>query len=159
MTRLLCILTVCVYLSACAPENAVDYCRDHHLYHVEHLDSLGTFSIVMGADGVLSSELDLPPTVVTESTEALLQDPSSVYTLQTARDCTAATSEVRLQGNALTASYVSQCGLDNKIGQLDVVLFDNMASLEELEVDVVTPVAHKHFAISRQCDRAIFRLE
>ena len=159
MTRLLFIFLCCAGISACTQDDEADYCRDHNLIHSEHLDSLGKLSIVMADDGLLSSELTLPESLSVDGLDERLQDPGSVYTLQTARDCAVATSDVRRQDNKLVAAYESQCGLDNKIGQLDVVLFDTLAALEELEVHVVTPVTQKRFAISRQCESAIFRLD
>ena len=159
MTRLLFILFCCMGFAACTTEDGVDYCKEHYLYHSEHLDSLGTLSISMTDDGRLTSELTLPASFSAEGLDEQLQNVGSVYSLQTVRDCAAATSSFGRQNNELIATYESQCGLDNKIGQLDVLLFDTLASLEELEVDVVTPVTQKHFAINRQCESAIFRLD
>lgn len=159
MTRLLLVVALGAIVSACTPDNDVDYCRDHYLYHADHLEGLGRLSISLSEDGVLSSDLLLPETSISDAAVDALQNVGSVYRLQTSRACTSATSDVRRQGSAILASYESQCGTDNKIGQLDVVLFDNLASLEELEVVVKTPVTQKRFAISRQCDSAIFRLD
>jgi hypothetical protein len=38
-------------------------------------------------------------------------------------------------------------------------LFDIISELEEVEAHFTTPVTQKRFAISRQCDSAIFRLQ
>ena len=159
MTRLSVILFACIVISACSGEEEVDYCKNHYLFHAEHSDEPGTLAITMVDDGTLNSVLTLPASTLPEDLDQQLQDSKFVYSLQTARECIAAKPAVRREDGQLIANYESSCGLDNKIGQLDVVLFDNLASLEELEVNVITPVTQKHFAISRQCASAIFRLD
>jgi len=159
VTRLYFILLSCLVMSACSGEKDVDYCKDHYLLHAEHRDELGLLAITMVDDGTLSSILTLPASVLTEGLDEQLKNSQSVYSLQTARDCAAATTAIRRENSKLIATYESKCGADNKIGQLDVVLFDTLTSIEELEVNVITPVTQKHFAISRQCESAIFRLE
>jgi hypothetical protein len=64
-----------------------------------------------------------------------------------------------MQSGTISASFESRCGAGNKIGQVDVLIFDSSPELEEVEVLVTTPATSKHFAISRQCDAAIFRLD
>ena len=159
MTRLSLILFACIVMSACTGEEEVDYCKDHYLFHAEHGDELGTLAITMVEDGTLNSILTLSASIFTEGLDQQLQDSQTVYSLQTERECAAATPAIRREDGYLIATYESICGLDNKIGQLDVVLFDNLPSLEEIEVDVVTPVTQKHFAIIRQCESAVFRLD
>jgi len=159
VTRLYFILLSCLVMSACSGEKDVDYCKDHYLLHAEHRDELGLLAITMMDDGTLSSILTLPASALTEGLDEQLENSQSVYSLQTAQDCAVTTTAIRRENNKLIATYKSNCGADNKVGQLDVVLFDTLPLLEELEVDVVTPVTRKHFAISRQCESAIFRLE
>ena len=159
MTKRHLVLLCCIALSACTEEDAVDYCRDHYLLHAGHQDGIGRLAVTMADNGILSSELTLPVSSLIDGVDGFLEDPQLVYTLQTSRDCAAATSTVRRLDSTVVATYESRCGIDNKIGQLDVVLFDTMASLDEIEVNVVTPVTQKHFAISRQCESAIFRLD
>ena len=159
MTRPSFILFACIVVSACTGEEDVDYCKNHYLFHAEHRDKLGTLAITMADDGTLNSVLTLSASTLAAGLDQQLQDSQTVYSLQTERECTAAAPAIRREDGQLIATYESSCGLDNKIGQLDVVLFDNLPSLEEIEVNVVTPVTQKHFAISRQCQSAIFRLE
>ena len=159
MTKRHLVLLCCIALSACTEEDAVDYCRDHYLLHAGHQDGLGMLTVTMADSGILSTELTLPASSLIDGIDELLEDPQLVYTLQTSSDCTAATSTVRRLDSTVVATYESRCGIDNKIGQMDVVLFDTLTTLEELEVNIVTPATQKHFAISRQCESAIFRLD
>jgi hypothetical protein len=159
VTRLSLILFVCIVMSACSGEEEVEYCKDHHLFHAEHRDELGTLAISMVDDGTLHSILTLPEPTLTEGLDQQLEDVQTVYSLKTERDCAAATPTIRRADGYLIATYESGCGTDNKIGQLDFVLFNTWPSLEEIEVNVVTPVTQKHFAIIRQCESAVFRLD
>jgi hypothetical protein len=62
-------------------------------------------------------------------------------------------------GEGREVNFAASCGLDNKIGQIDVVLFDHLEAIEEVVVSVATPATSKRFGISRQCDGPIFRLD
>lgn len=152
------LLTAFIGLAGCGIDKAPDFCKDHGDFHAAHRDELGTLSIVMNADGRLQSEVVLPIAVVGDSAAAVLKDVARVYSLQTSVECTVSTANVSAQDGQLRAHYESQCGTDNKIGQLDVHIFDALPRLEEIEVDITTPVARKHFAINRKCENAIFRL-
>ena len=150
----------CLLLVACVEEKAPEYCRNHAQFHGAHAASTGSLQVTIAATGEVHSELRLPPGVFgQQSPVAVLETAGNVLSLQTAIACGA--PEVTLQSSqeSIIASYESHCGADNKIGQLDIVLFDRLPLLDEVEVIVTTPVTQKHFAINRQCDSAIFRLE
>ena len=145
-------------LAACGAEKAPEFCKNHGPFHQQHRDELGSLTVTMHAGGGLQSELRLPLAAAGAEGRAILGDVSKVYTVQTASECAPASPSVAEQGNMLVASYETSCGAANKLGQLDVQLFDSLPMLEEIEVFVSTPVAEKHFAINRQCENAIFRL-
>ena len=156
---LLILLPALLGFVACAPQDASDYCKNHYEFHEQHLDSLGALSITMAADGLIQSELRLPSSVLEGSNAStLLQDTANVYTLQTNLECEVPAATVSNLGDGVVASYKSQCGADNKIGQVDVSLFESLSTIDELEVTVTTPATQKHFVISRRCESAIFRL-
>ncbi len=150
---------LCFALAACAPEQAPEFCRNHALFHDEHLDSLASLNITMTEEGIIRSELSIPVSVRAGVPSELLEDSHKVYSLETENECVASSVVLDETDSSVTASYESNCGADNKIGQIDVLLFETLAALDEVEVTVTTPVTQKHFAINRQCDSAIFRLE
>ncbi len=150
---------LCFALAACAPEQAPEFCRNHALYHDEHLDSLASLNVTMTEDGIIRSELSIPISVMAGMPSELFEDSHKVYSLQTENECAASNVILNETYNSVAASYESYCGIDNQIGQLDFLLFETLAALDEVEVTVTTPVTQKHFAINRQCDSAIFRLE
>ncbi len=150
---------LCFALAACAPEQAAEFCRNHALFHDEHLDSLASLNVTMTEEGIMRSELSIPISVMAGMPSELLEDSHKVYSLQTENECVASSVILNEAQMSVVASYESSCGADNKIGQLDILLFETLAALDEVEVTVTTPVTQKHFAINRQCDSAIFRLE
>ena len=118
-------------------------------------------------DGLLMSELTLPHSMyghdASDRTIAALlqtlQQPHNAYSLQTARDCQATNVRLNRGADAVIAHYESRCGSNNKLGQLDIALFDTVPELDEIDVVVTTPAASKRFVISRQCANAIFRVD
>ena len=158
--RSLLVPLVCLALAACAPKDAPDFCKNHALFHAEHAASNATLQITLTADGGIDSELHMPVAVVDSlAAEAVLQDASRVFRLQTSTACSAMAATVVAADDALVATYAADCGADNKLGQIDVLLFDELPELHEVDVLVVTPATQKHFAINRQCGSAIFRLK
>ena len=152
-------LLLCFALAACAPEQAPEFCRNHALFHDQHLDTLASLDVVMTEEGIIRSELSTPISVMARVPLELLEDSHNVYSLQTENECAASSVILNETESAMVASYESNCGVDNKIGQLDILLFETLPVLDEVELTVTTPVTQKHFAINRQCDSAIFRLE
>jgi len=149
-----------LFLAACAKDEAANFCSNHAQFHAEHADSNAVLSIVMTADGRIDSEVRLPEAMFGgDSTLAVLQDANKVYALQTETECSPGESTLERFAGMIVGGYTSNCGADNKLGQVDVLLFDSLPQLNEVEVSVVTPVTQKQFAINRQCDRAIFRVE
>ncbi len=150
---------LCFALAACAPERAPEFCRNHAQFHNEHLDSLASLDVVMTDEGIVRSELSIPVSVMAGVPSELLEDSHEVYYLQTENECAASSVILNETDKTVTAIYESNCGADNKIGQIDILLFETLSTLDEVDVTVTTPVTQKHFAINRQCDSAIFRLE
>ena len=150
---------LCFALAACTPEQAPEFCRNHALFHDQHLDTLASLDVIMTEEGIIRSELTIPISVMAGVPSELLENSHKVYSLQTENECAASSVILNETYNSVAASYESNCGADNKIGQLDILLFETLAALDEVEVTVTTPVTQKHFVINRQCDSAIFRLE
>jgi hypothetical protein len=150
----------CIALAACSKDEAPDICRDHPQFHSEHADSNALLSIVMTDDGRIDSEVRLPEAIFGgNSTLAVLQDVSKVYALQTETECSRGEPTLSSSEGMIVGAYTSSCGADNRLRQVDVLLFDSLSNLEEVEVSVVTSATQKTFAINRQCESAIFRVE
>lgn len=150
-----------ILLGGCTKDEATDYCKNHYRFHDSHLDSLATLNIELNEQGELSTRLGLPGGVIDGNSQIdqLLMNPVNVYTLQTTSPCREAVARVDHEADQLNASYTAECGAENKLEQVDVVLFENLPVLDEVLVNVITPATAKRFAISRQCERAIFRLD
>jgi hypothetical protein len=149
-----------LFLAACSKDEVPDFCSNHAQFHAEHADSNAVLSVVMTADGRIDSEVRFPAaTFDGDTTRAVLQDVSKVYALQTETECSPGESTLGSSEGMIIGGYTSSCGEDNKLGQVDVLLFDSLPSLNEVEVSVVTPATQKQFVINRQCESAIFRVE
>jgi hypothetical protein len=154
----MCTLLLCLALAACAKEKAPEFCRNHALFHEQHLEELATLRITIGDDGHIRSELSVPDSVLAGVPSTLLAEVGNVYSLQTEKACATPTVNLSAADNSVLAVFESECGAENKIGQVDVLLFETLPALNEVDVTVVTDVTRKHFAINRQCASAIFRL-
>jgi hypothetical protein len=157
------LLLVAASLGACGEDNGVDYCKNHYAYHSDHQDSVASLTIKLSEAGDLDGKLAMPDIVIREIADAdvslILGDVKNTFALQTETPCEVRVESISPTAEGLEANFKASCGLDNKIGQIDVVLFDHLEALEEVVVSVTTPATSKRFGISRQCDGPIFRLE
>lgn len=158
ISRLLVLGLLLVGASGCVQDEAPDFCKNHYLFHAEHADASARLSITMSENGDIQSKLQVPGTALQPSA-SIFADASNVYKLETATQCSPAQAKTSPGPNGVRATYTSECGADNKIGQVNVLLFELLPQLEEVVVDVTTPATQKHFAIHRQCASALFRLE
>ncbi len=114
--------------------------------------------------GSLSTKLVLPTRIfdpVTPRSQSVvdtLQDSGSIYSMAEAGGCSQTDSSVSEQSGTITATYQSKCAAGADMNQVDVSLFDLLPELDEVEVTIKTDATAKHFAISRQCSAAIFRI-
>lgn len=158
--RLILPVLFCLILGACSKDEGPDFCRDHAQFHAEHAASNAFLSVEMTADGTVASEVQLPKAIFGDDlTSTVLLDVSKVYALQTAGECSMGEYSTRVSETMIIGEYISSCGADNKLDQVDVLLFGSLPKLDEIEVSVVTPATQKQFVINRQCESAIFRVE
>jgi hypothetical protein len=161
-------MTIFGTLSACSREEGMDYCKNHYQVHAEHADSIGRLHGTMDGEGLLTMRLSLPASVLAAEPNTsvspvalgqLLQRPEQVYSLEAAQPCAAVTVRVNQVDKGLELEYQSQCGAGNRVKQVNIELFTLLDGLEEVEVQMDTAATSKHFAISRLCEQAIFRLK
>lgn len=146
---------------ACSKDNSSDFCRDHRLYHANHVDEIGNLNIEMSESGRVLTDLIIPDfhSGSVDSLDELLSTPSNIYTVQSDLGCSQSDVAIGRESNTVITRFESDCGADNKIGQIDVTLFDRLPTIDEIAVQVTTPAASKRFLINRQCEAAIFRFE
>ena len=156
-------------VGGCAEQDANDYCENHYLFHDSHADKTAKLDIAYSEDGLFTVTFSLPHSIFVGEGESsgatideiagILNDSENVFTVQA--DATCAETDVSVMSDAglFSARYELNCGAGSKVGQLDILLFASVAALDEVEAVVKTPAASKQFAISRQCESAIFRLQ
>jgi hypothetical protein len=154
---------VAVLLGACGEDNGVDYCENHYKYHSDHPDSLTRLTIKLSEAGDLHGKLSIPDGVYRQITDVdfmrILGDANNTFSLQTASPCEVTVMSISPTVEGREVIFEASCGPNNKIGQINVVLFDHLEAIEEVVVSVTTPATSKRFGISRQCDGPIFRLD
>ena len=156
-------------IGGCAEQDSSDYCDNHYLFHESHADKIGKLDIVYSEDGLVTAAFSLPHSIFGGEGESsgatidevvrILNDSENVFAVQTEAACTETEVTVTSDAGLLSARYELNCGAGSKIGQLDILLFEFIAALDEVEAVVKTPAARKQFAISRQCKSPIFRLQ
>ena len=160
-------LLVAPFLVACTEDDGTDYCKNHYLFHADHMDSIGSLEAELSAKGLLAVGLNLPYAALArdeagQNRDSLLESilqPGNVFSITSDHDCGPMTATGGAGTTGFEVEYESDCGAGNRIEQVNVLLFDLLRDLDEVKVSVTTPAAAKHFAISRQCDAAIFRLQ
>lgn len=155
-------LVAVAILGACSGDDGTDFCKNHYLFHPDHLDTAASLSIEVSDTGDVDGRLilpfsaagDLPPADL----ENLLSDQERAFALQSEMPCAISLINIDTIAETYNASYAANCGSGNKLGKVNVALFDHLADLNEIVVSVATPATAKHFGINRQCDKPIFRL-
>ena len=155
-------------LGGCVEDDSMDYCKNHYRFHPQHRGDIATLTVNLDDAGTLTSELVLPyahfGTQQNTARRALsrianrFSNGQPLYTLQSAQPCSESAVSPSFNSTGLRVTATANCGENNKIEQVDVALLDTLAELDEIEVEVTTPATKKHFAISRQCDHPLFRL-
>jgi len=161
--RILVLMVAAVSISACSKDDGIDFCKHHNTFHSDHLDSVAELTIEISDDGVIAGNLSIPETGFGEIDESdlrsLLSDSTSIFTLESEEPCAVSVTSIGVSATGLEADFAAGCGADNKLGRINVSLFENIGGVQEVVTSVTTSATSKRFAISRQCDNPIFRLE
>ena len=159
--RLAAGLAILASVSACTKDEDTDYCKNHYVYHFEHREQLTSLDLEVSGNGLITARLALRGDTALDFDPGAgqgLLDSRGVYHIDTEGECTDATVTQDNSSGTPVLTFESQCAAGVKIDQVNVTLFDTLPELDEIEATIKTPATSKHFAISRQCDGAIFRL-
>ena len=152
----------CLLLAACVPDEGNDFCDNHYLFHDEHRDTVASLVFSWSDTGEIKGEITVPKALFNNGVAELTQIlalPQNVYSLQSDQTCPQMDVSFSQNEEAVTAVYTSQCGSDNQLRQVDVVLLDQVVEIDEIVVVITTPATSKRFVINRQCDKAVFRID
>lgn len=161
--RLITGLVVLSVASACTKDEATEYCKNHYVYHYEHKDQLSTLNLDVANDGLVTAVLALKGSLALDfpnnsSLQQTLLGSENIYQIDSAGECSNAIVTQSTGPGTPVLTFESQCTAGAKINQVDIALFDTLPELDEIEATIKTPATRKHFAISRQCEGAIYRL-
>ncbi len=155
-------------IGGCAEQDSSDYCDNHYLVHESHADKIGKLDIAYSEDGLVTVAFSLPHSIFVGEGESsgasidevagILNDSENVFAVQAEATCAESDVSIGSDTGLLSARYELNCAAGSKVDQLDILLFESVAALAEVEAVVKTPAARKQFAISRQCNSPIFRL-
>lgn len=158
----LLLLTGIVLLAGCKKQERSDHCKNHYLFHADHLESVATLDVDLDPGGLVEAKLNIPMLVFDaggDSAATDLRQNDTAIELKTEHACEAGNWDVQSNSETMQATFQSRCGENNSLDQVNVNLLDIIPGLDEIVVTVTTPATSKHFAISRQCSSAIFRID
>lgn len=150
-------------LCGCDRGAGTDYCRNHYAFHQDHIETIGVLEIDVAKQGDMAANLAMPAAVFGDLDAAVVRSrlgaADGILGLQvTEGACVLSVDDVSESAAGLDVVLTSDCGVGNKLEQVDVLLFEHWPQLEEVVVSVTTPATAKHFAVNRKCERPVFRL-
>lgn len=167
--RIFGVVLLASLVTACAKVASSDYCDNHQRFHESHADNIGRLDVVVSENGKVGATLMLPREILDDGSEPTvasknrlvdaLSGAGRVLRIQAAESCKESASRLNFGATPLSAQYEFDCHVDTRVRQIDINLFDVLPEIDEVDVQITTPAAGKHFAISRKCDKAIFRLQ
>lgn len=152
---LISILALLSLISACDSKSENTWCKDHKDIHDQHRDTITQVDIVYSDDGELTALLQIPKTDT--SREALVNMDNFINATAESQ-CTQLDSTINEQTTTWQAEFKIDCGVNNRIKAVDVVILNRFPKVSEVEAKIQTPATNKHFVLSRQCDKPIFAL-
>jgi hypothetical protein len=169
MTRFKVLQLLCIpVLAACSQQDESNtYCEAHQQRHSSHLEIVTTVQIEHKQAGELEASIEIPHEALTEPVDhsmehgraelvSRLRDVDQVFEIESASTCSEVLAQAEEINGQVSARYQFDCGADNKLNKISVVLFDNFPEIQEVEVRMTTPAVQKHFVINRQCSAAMF---
>lgn len=153
--KLLFILALTVLVAACENDKTNPWCDEHKSIHQQHADTVTQVNIEYRETGMLTVQVDVPQS---EASQQALSDITQVIDATANTECHSLPAEINTENDRWLAEYRIDCGADNRLKQVSVVLLNNFVKVAEVEARIQTPAASKHFVLNRQCDRPIFVL-
>lgn len=146
---------LCSLLLGCGEKSADSFCKSHAKEHNLHRSDITQVNIVYSEEGHIIAELKIAQQHAQYQVLANMADNIEV---KAERACTSNAVDIEAVGMYYQARYSLNCGLENKLQKVSVLVLDNFQAIDEVEVSIVTPSSSKHFVLSRQCDNPIFNL-
>jgi len=157
MTVKLVLLSVGIsaLLVGCGDKQEASFCKSHAKEHQIHQSDITQIEINYSEQGLIVAQVKVAKENVQRD---VLSNMANIIDVKAVRACTNESVDIKEAGNYYQASYSLNCGLDNKLKKVSVLVLDNLKTVEEVEVAISTPSSSKHFVLNRQCDSPIFNI-
>jgi len=139
----------------CGEKSADSFCKSHAQEHQLHQGDITLVNIDYSEQGQIVAKIKVAKDHAQYQSLATMAD---IIEVKAVKACTNASVDITEQGMFYQARYSLDCGLDNKLNKVSVLVLDNFTTIDEVEVAISTPSSSKHFVLSRQCDSPIFNL-
>jgi len=141
------------FLYGCGDNIENSFCNAHKDVHQTHALDVSHVDIEYQASGSLTTTVQVPLTAIDLVS---LEDTSRVLVVEAEKTCQLVSVNIDKQGQYWQAAYHIDCGQDNRLRKVSIALLDKFPTINEVEANIQTPAAHKHFVLNRQCDSPIF---
>ncbi|MBL4630133.1 MAG: hypothetical protein JKY14_02905 [Paraglaciecola sp.] len=151
---LLCI-GMCSLLAGCGEQEIDSFCKNHGKEHQLHRNNITQIKIDYSEQGQIVAQVKVEQA---HAQRQMLAKMAHIIDVKADKTCTTGAIDIKEEGKYYQASYTLDCGVENKLNKVTVLVLDNFKTIEEIEVAISTPSSSKHFVLSRQCDSPIFNL-
>lgn len=144
-----------VLLVGCDEKEEISFCKSHAKQHKNHQSEVTQIDIDYSDQGLIVANIKVAQA---HARQNVLLNMANIIDVKAVKACTNGSVDIKEEGNYYQARYSLDCGLDNKLNKVSVLVLENFITIDEVEVDISTPSSRKHFVLSRQCDSPIFNV-
>ena len=157
MTIKLILLSIgmCSVLVGCSEEAADSFCKKHGKEHQLHQNDITQINIDYSEQGQIVVQVKIAKE---HAQRQRLAQVANIIDVKADKSCSSGAVDIKEEGKYYQASYSLNCGLDNKLNKVSILVLDNFEKIDEVEASISTPSSSKHFVLNRQCDSPIFNL-
>lgn len=142
-------------LIGCGEKEEISFCKSHAKEHQKHQTDITQINIDYSEQGLIVAKVKV---VQEHAKQEVLANMANIIDVKADRACKVGSVDIEKEDVYYQATYSQDCGLDNKLKKVSVLVLDNFTTIDEVEVDISTPSSSKHFVLNRQCDSPIFNV-
>jgi len=148
-------ISLSTLLVGCGEKEEISFCKSHAKQHKNHQSEVTQIDIDYSEQGLIVAQITVAQNLAQKEVLASL---ANIIDVKAGKPCTNGSVDIKEEGNYYQATYSLNCGLENKLNKVSVLVLEKFTTIDEVEVDISTPSSSKHFVLSRQCDSPIFNV-